>query len=323
MHRVGQFGDDDVGLPPADVLQVDPGLGDDAPSSRFVGGADGVYPFARNLLPEAIDHATGGKVGAGDDLHKFVYGDLAAFLPAPGHMDDGVANFAQVVGWDVGRHAYGDARRAVKQQVGQRCRKNGRFLQAAIEIVHEINGVLVNVLEHVLRDLGQSGLGVAHSRGAVAVDGSPVALAVHQWVAHRKVLAHADHGHVDRLVTVGMVLAQGFAHHTGGLFVGPLVAQAHVVHGVQDTPLYRLEPILDPGQRPVGDRLHRIFKVCLLQVCGQGNLFNGNRLSQHPLPPRRRYRHHSRHRCRHDLPRASAPAANCGAGGLIGPSACL
>jgi hypothetical protein len=118
-----------------------------------------------------------------------------------------------------------------------------------------------------------AGLGVAHGRRAVAVYAAKVALAVHQGMAHGKFLGHAHHGHIDRLVAMGVVLAHRLSDDAGRFLVGPVVAQAHVVHGVQNAPLYRFEPVLDPGQRPVGDCLDGVLKVSLFQVCGQRNRF--------------------------------------------------
>ena len=69
LHRVGQFGDDDVHLAPTDVFHIHPRLGDDALSAGVVGGADGIQLVTRTIIPVAINHPAGGKVGAGDDLH--------------------------------------------------------------------------------------------------------------------------------------------------------------------------------------------------------------------------------------------------------------
>ena len=84
-------------------------------------------------------------------------------------------------------------------------------------------------------------------------------------------MPHAYHGHVNRLVAVGVEAAQNVADDPRRLAVWPVATQPHVVHGVEDAPLHRLEPILDAGQRPVGDGLDRVLEVGLLQVGGQGN----------------------------------------------------
>jgi hypothetical protein len=53
--------------------------------------------------------------------------------------------------------------------------------------------------------------------GVIAVDRAEVALAVHQHVAHRKVLRHAHDGVVHRLVAVRVVLADDVADDACGL----------------------------------------------------------------------------------------------------------
>jgi hypothetical protein len=106
-----------------------------------------------------------------------------------------------------------------------------------------------------------------------------VPLAVNQGMAHGKVLAHADHGHVDRLRRRGDGTFPGLADDAGRLFVGLVVVKAHVVHGEQDAPLHRLETVLDAGQCPVGDGLDGVFKVGLLQIGAQGNGLESNCVS--------------------------------------------
>ena len=70
-----------------------------------------------------------------------------------------------------------------------------------------------------MRGLGQARFGVTHRRRRIAVDRTEIALAVDQRHAHREVLRHADHGVVDRLVAVRMILTDDVADDAGGLDV--------------------------------------------------------------------------------------------------------
>ena len=62
-------------------------------------------------------------------------------------IDDRAGDLAQVVRRDVGRHADGDARRAVQQQIRQAGRQHGRFLQRAIEVLGQVDRVLVDIFQ--------------------------------------------------------------------------------------------------------------------------------------------------------------------------------
>ena len=103
---------------------------------------------------------------------------------------------------DVGRHADGDAGAAVEQQVRQARRQHLRLLRRGVVVRLEIDGVLVDVGEHLVGDRGQARFGVAHRRRAVAVDRAEVALTIDERVAQVEVLRHADERVVDGGVAV-------------------------------------------------------------------------------------------------------------------------
>jgi len=54
--------------------------------------------------------------------------------------------------WNIGRHADRDAARAVDQQLRQARREHRRFGSLTIEIRNEIDGVFVDIGEHLHRD---------------------------------------------------------------------------------------------------------------------------------------------------------------------------
>jgi len=174
------------------------GLRDDARPTRLVGVANGVeLAFSGRVIPIAVDDSAGGEVGTRDDVHQLVDGDLFATSPATRHVSHGVAHLSQIVRRDIRGHADSDAHGAIHQQVGQRGGQYGRLLEASVEVIQEVDGVLVDVMQHERGDLGETCFGIAHGCGAIAIDAAEVALSIHQALPHRKDLSHANHRHVD------------------------------------------------------------------------------------------------------------------------------
>ena len=79
--------------------------------------------------------------------------------------DDGVADLAEVVRRDARRHADGDPARAVDQQVGELARQDPRLLVLLVVVRLEVDGVEVDVLEHLGGDRAELRLGVPHGGG--------------------------------------------------------------------------------------------------------------------------------------------------------------
>ena len=211
-----------------------------------------------------------GEIRRRHDFHQLVDGRLRVAQ----QVQAGVHHFVEVVRRDVGGHAHGDAAGAVDQQVGQPAGQDQRLLLAAVVVGAEIDRFLVDVGQHLVRDLGQPDLGVAHGRGVVAVDRAEVALAVHQHVAHREVLRHAHDGVVDRLVAVRVVLADHVADDAGRLLVGPVPVVIELVHRVQHAPVHRLQAVARIRQRAAHDHAHGVIEVAaphfLFETDGQG-----------------------------------------------------
>ena len=233
---VGELGDHDALA--ARGHRLDPGGGAhlEGAAARLVGVADAV---------EAHDLAAGGQVGARDEAHQVVelgpgVGDEV--LECLHHLD-------QVVGGDVGRHADGDARGAVDQQVRDRGGEHDRLGLARVVVGLEVDGVLVDRGRHRDRSRCHPALGVAH-RGGGVVGRAEVAVPVDGREPHRPRLRHPDQRVVDRTVTVGVQSAHDLADDAGALHVAPVGAQRHVVHRVEDAALHRLEAVARVGQRP-------------------------------------------------------------------------
>ncbi len=198
-----------------------------------------------------------GKSGPGMMLHQLVERDVRV----GDQGQRGVDHLAGVVGRDVGGHADGDAAAAVDQQVGEGGRQHLRLLVLLVVVRAEIDGVLVDVGQHVHGGAGQAALGVAHRRRGVAVDGAEIALAVDQRHAQAERLRHADHGVVDRGVAVRVVLAHHLADDAGGLAVRLVVGEAALVHGIQDAAVHGLQPVPRVRQRAADDHRHGVVEV--------------------------------------------------------------
>ncbi len=110
--------------------------------------------------------------------------------------------------------------------------QDSRFAQRIVEISGEIDRVLVDICQQIKRWRGDAGFGVAHGRRWIAVHRAEVALPIHQHRAHGEILRQACHGFINSRVAVGVVFAQHFAYDTGGLLVGAVGADTHVIHGV-------------------------------------------------------------------------------------------
>ena len=149
----------------------------------------------------------------------------------------------------------------VDEQVRELGRQDRRLLLGAVVVVDEVDGVLVDVGEHLAGDGGQARLRVAHGGRGVAIDRAEVALAVDERVAHREVLGEPDERVVQRAVAVRVVLAHHLADDRGALAIRAGGRQAHLAHRVQDPAVDRLEAVADVGQGARHDDAHRVVEV--------------------------------------------------------------
>src|SRR6185312_4198629 len=210
----------------------------------------------------AVDDAVGREIRTGDVARQL--------LDAEGGLvderDRRGNHLAQVVGRNVRGHAHRDAGRAVDEQVRHPGRQHQWFALALVVVQAEIDGVLVDVRQQLVGELGHAYFGVAHGRGVVAVDRTEITLPVHQHVAQRKRLGHAHDGVVNRLVAVGMVFTDDVTDHAGGFLVSLVVAVAQLVHRVQHATMHWLEPIADIRQRAPDDDAHGVIEIALAHL---------------------------------------------------------
>ncbi len=248
LDLVGQLGDDDRLLALGQRLDVRLGLDPDLAATGRVGVAD---PLG------AEDDAAGREVRPLEVLHQPVEVDVRVV----DERDRGVDRLADVVRRDLGRHADGDARGAVDEQVRVPRRQDRRLGLAPVVVRGEVDRVHVQVAKHLHREPGEAGLGVPHGRGGVVVDRAEVALTVDERVAHREVLGQADQRLVDRGVAVRVVVAHHLADDARALRVAARRTEAQLRHAVEDPAVDRLEAVPDVRQRPPDDHGHRVVQV--------------------------------------------------------------
>ena len=165
----------------------------------------------------AVDVAAGREIGTLDDLSELASTSSSGLSIS---RDDRRDDFTEVVRRNVRRHSDRDSRRAVDEKIRNRRRKNLRLLKPVVEVRREVDGVLVDVREHLHRDAREARFGVSVGRRRIAVDRAEVSLAIDERIAQREVLHHAHERVVDRLIAVRMVLAEHVADDRRRLLVG-------------------------------------------------------------------------------------------------------
>ena len=128
---------------------------------------------------DTVDDRRGREVRRGHDVHQLVDADARRI----DHTDAGVDDLRQIVWRDIGGHAHRDPGGAVDQQVRYLGRQYLRFMLRFVVVRDEIDRLLVDVGEQLMRNLRHAHLGVTHGRRRIAVDRPEVALPVDQHVA--------------------------------------------------------------------------------------------------------------------------------------------
>ena len=135
----------------------------------------------------------------------------------------------------------------------------------------EVDGVLVDVAEQEVGDLGQPRFGVAHGRRRIGIHRAEVALAVDQRHAHRPVLRHARERVVDRAVAVRVIFTHDVTDDAARLAIGPSGDVAGFLAGVEDAAVDRLQAVAHVGQRAADDHAHRVIEVAGLHLLDDGD----------------------------------------------------
>ena len=260
VDHVGQLGDGQAGA--ALVVLVD--LDDRALGDRAATGAVGLLDALA-----ADDQRAVGEVGALDPLDQRVLELLARRVRVLERPLGALGDLTEVVRRDVGGHADGDAGRAVDQQVGVARREYDGLLRAAVVVGLEVDGLLLDVADHLQRERRHPALGVPHRGGGVVARRAEVALAVDQRSAHHPRLRQPHQGVVDRGVAVRVVLTHHVTDDARALREAAVGAVATVVHRVEHPAVHRLEAVAYVGQRTADDDRHRVVDVGLLHLVAQ------------------------------------------------------
>jgi hypothetical protein len=229
---------------------------------------DGAAAGAVGLLDPAAadDQRAGGEVRALDPLdqraQQLLIGGVEV-LQVP--LDPG-RDLAQVVRRDLGGHADRDPLRPVDEQVGEPAGQHDRLAGTPVVVGPDIDGVLVDVAQHLHRQRREAALGVPHGGRRVVPRRAEVPLAADQRHPHRPGLGQADQGVVDGAVAVRVVLAHDIADHPRALEEPPVGPVPAVVHRPQDADVHRLEAVPHVGQGTADDDRHRIVDVAALHL---------------------------------------------------------
>jgi hypothetical protein len=256
VHLERQLGGDQAGAA-LDLLHLDDGAHHDRAAPGAVRVAD---------APPADDQAAGREVRPLDPRHQRLEEFLVGRLEVVQVPGDAVGHLAQVVRRDLGGHADRDALGPVDEQVGEPARQDFGLRRAPVVVLPEIDGVLVDVPQHLHRQRGETAFGVPHGRRRVVARRAEVALAVDQRHPHRPRLRHPHQRVVDRRVTVRMVVAHDVADDPRALEEPAVRTIAAVEHRVQDPDVDRLEPVPDVRQRTAHDDRHRVLDVAALHL---------------------------------------------------------
>ena len=197
------------------------------------------------------------------------------------------AHLAEVVRRDARGHAHGDAAGAVDHEVGKPARQHDGLGVPLVVRRHEVDRVELEIVEHERGDRREPGLGVSHGGRGQAGDRAEVALLVDEHVPHVPFLGHAHERGVDHALTVRVVVAAGVAGDLRALHAGGAGRQIEIVHGDQDPPLRRLEPVADVGQGPADDHAHCVRQVTVFELLLDGQLDQppARNVTERPVPP--------------------------------------
>ena len=171
LHHVGDFGDDDIVSAARPFLA----LPFRAHAERAAPGTIGLG----DLLRRIDNDAAGRKVRSRHEFQQIFVGRV--FMRDEMHA--GVAKLGNIMRRNGGRHADGNALRAIGEKIGESCGQDDRLGLIARIILAEIDCILVDAFEQQTGNFRHPRFGVAIGRGAVAVDIAEIALPVDERIA--------------------------------------------------------------------------------------------------------------------------------------------
>ena len=129
-------------------------------------------------------------------------------------------------------HADGYAVGAVNEHIGEARGKHGGLHARIVERGIEIDGLLVEIAQHLRRKFGEPRLRIPHRRGRVSVDGTEVAVPLYEREIYRKVLREPDEGVVYRRIAVRVVFTEAVADYARAFTERFIVVEPEFVHGI-------------------------------------------------------------------------------------------
>ena len=245
----------------AELLKFMAGTHHDLAAACGIGGADAAA---------AHDDTAGGEVGAFDVRHQI----RERCLGIVQHADARADHLPQIVGRNIGGHTHGDTAGAVHQQVGEAAGQYPGLLAAFIKVGIPVDGVLLNVAQHLIGELGKSRFGITVGGRGVAVHAAEVAVTVDQRMTQGEILCQTDQRVVHGGVTVGVIAAEHVTDGGGALAEGFIIGQAVLIHTVEDTAMYRLQTVAHIGQGTAYDHGHGILNIGALHLRHKGRFHN-------------------------------------------------
>src|SRR5579883_2086401 len=110
-------------------------------------------------------------------------------------------------------------------------------------------------------DEGISRYAIAHGSWGIIILGAKVTLSKNEGVAHRPGLRHTHEGVVNGHIAMGVIAFQDFADRTRTFAEGFGGLQAHLIHGVENTPVNGLESVAHIGQGATDNHAHRVVEI--------------------------------------------------------------
>ena len=209
----------------------------------------------------AADNPARWKVRPWDDGHQLIN----RYVRIVEHRNQGIANLAQIVRRDRGRHADGNAVGAVDQQIREAAGENHRFGPTFVVSRDEGDRVELQVVQHHRRKGAQAGFRVPHGSRRQAGNRTEVTLLVDQDMPHVPFLGHPDKSRVDDTLPVRVVITAGVTRNLRALDPSRTGAEVEVVHRDQNATLRRLQTIANVRQGAGDDHAHRIRQVTVFQ----------------------------------------------------------
>ena len=154
---------------------------------------------------------------------------------------------------NTGRHADGNARRPIGQQIGKSGGQHNRLFIFAVISGAKINRVAVNILQQQTGNFGHARFRITHGGGIIAIDIAKIALPINQRIAHRKILRQTHQSIVNRLVTMRVITTDNITDNARRFFETLLGVKAQLPHGIQQATVHRLQPVAHIGQSAIGN----------------------------------------------------------------------